>query len=301
MTERRSSMGTKETRGVGSSSRVLALALALATGLSLWMPVASAAVGGSDEVPPTGKELLSAAFAVKKRSFRKEGEEKRRILVEAVDAYRRVAAAVPDDHPSCAIAAYRVGEIWRSLGDRAEAESAFVEAAGYEDVRDVMARSLLELGHLDRREKHFEAAIRRYEEVVTRCPQERDRVARAIVWIGKCHRAQKRHEPAREALRRVIDGYADQVARLLEAYDLLAQVYLEEGKLRLAEETLAECTARAAALETAGDETHRGLSDRVAQLKAWKKVRAARAEAETEAGSGTKTSKMSKPGSGAVR
>lgn len=231
--------------------------------------------------PKNAKEQMKAAYAVKKQSHKKEGEEKRRILLAAVEEYRKVLSMFPEDREQGALATFRIGEIHRTLRDTDAATRAFQAVLTFEDQHNTVARAFLELGHLARRDKRIDAAVQLYEQVVRQCPDVRDQGARALTWIAKCKLTQKFFDEARQPLRTIIDDYTDETKTTLSAYDLLAKTYIDEGNLKMAAEILTQCRQRFEQLEASGDKAYLGIGDRIAKLKSWKKLEEARRE-ETE-------------------
>ena len=232
-----------------------------------------AAVAWTEEpaAPASAEAQLKAAYAVKKQSHGKEGEEKRQILLAAVAAYAEVGVRFPEDKEGCATAAFRIGEIQRSIGEAAAAEKAFQEVLVHGSPEDLVARALLELGHLKRREKELERAIDLYGQVARQCPGARKRGATALLWIAKCHRSLKSWNDARTTLRTILEDYIDEPRSVISAYDLIAATYLDESNVALAEETLMECRERFQRLEADGGE-FAGMTARVEKLKSWKRL-----------------------------
>ncbi len=245
--------------------------------------VAAPAVARQDDAPAEGpknaKAQMKAAYAVKKQSHKKEGDEKQRILLAAVEEYRKVLSMFPDDREQGALATFRIGEIHRTLRDTEAATRAFQAVLTFDEQHKTVARAFLELGHLARRDKRIDAAVQLYEQVVRQCPEVRDQGARALTWIAKCKLTQKFFDEARQPLRTIIDDYTDETKTALSAYDLLAKTYIDEGNLKMAAEILGQCRERYERLEASGDKAYLGIGDRIAKLKSWKKLEEARREA----------------------
>jgi tetratricopeptide (TPR) repeat protein len=232
------------------------------------------------EQSSTGEEQLKAAYEIKKQSFKKKGEEKREILLRAVEAYHGVKAAHPDDRKSCALALFRIGEIHRTLGQSDLALESFREALTYSEQKSTVARSLLEIGHLHRRAKQIDLAIDLYAQVPRQCPGQRSHAARALVWVAKCHRMKKELPEARSVLRGVVTEYEDENSTMLAAFDLLATLYLEEMDPVRARAVLEECREHFRALAESGDGSDAGYLAKVDKMKAWKLLAKAEAGAD---------------------
>ena len=252
--------------------------------------------GAVSSVPVDAAAQLKHAYSVKKKSFKKDEEEKRRYLNEAIVEYRKVLDMFPDDAAGCALACFRVGEIERSLGETEKAAQAFRAVLRYGDQHATVARAFLELGHLARRSKDLESAIDLYGQTVRQCPEVRDQGARAWLWIAKCQREQKTLIDARESARRIIADYADEARSMMAAYDLVAMTYLDEGNATLAADTLRECRERFAALEATGEKAHAGAVARVDKLRAWKQLDKVRKSNATSADDTASESPDTNPG-----
>ncbi|MFG0320402.1 MAG: hypothetical protein ACF8XB_24235, partial [Planctomycetota bacterium JB042] len=123
-------------------------------GLLAALSAPAAATEGDGPAGSRGEaeRLLAAARQTKRTAHRKTGEEKRRILEETVAAYRLVLERHGDQGDLCAEAAFRVGEIERTLGDALASRAAFEAAAARGgDAPRFAARAENELGHLARR------------------------------------------------------------------------------------------------------------------------------------------------------
>jgi len=250
----------------------------LAGGLVLVLSGLAAAARAQDS-SPSGEEQLRIASGIKRESFKKEGDEKREILLRAVTAYRLVPDRFPDDRKSCATAFFRIGEIYRSLGERDLALESFQSVLGYSEEHAVVARALLEIGHIHRRDENLDLAIDLYGQVARQCPGERTHGARAILWIAKCHRAKKAIPEARAVLRGLVTEYEDEHASVLAAYDLLATCWLDEGDAARARAVLEECRDHFRDLADAGEGGEAEYLAKVDKMKAWKLL--AKAEAGT--------------------
>ncbi|MDA1259342.1 MAG: sigma-70 family RNA polymerase sigma factor [Planctomycetota bacterium] len=116
-------------------------------------------------------EMLESARVSRARAIGLRGSARSQQLERAAEAYAAVSAAWPDAHSACAQAAFRRGEILRSLELDAAARGAFLDAldaanAGGGEPWGV--RALLELGRAARRGNRRLEAIRSFEQAEQR-------------------------------------------------------------------------------------------------------------------------------------
>jgi TolA-binding protein len=192
-------------------------------------PAAQAAQAAkSDE---SAEQLLDRAGQIRRQSFKKTGEEKRKILEESIAAYGAVAERFPKDERSCAEAAYRIGELHRSLGDTAAAAEAFEKVAAFgKSAPRYAARALNELGHILRRSGKGAEAIGSYQRVVAEFDNEETEGAKALIWIGKIQERAGDVESARKTWLSVAEKTPTQAVSAVRAADLAAVALLKGGQ-----------------------------------------------------------------------
>jgi tetratricopeptide (TPR) repeat protein len=97
----------------------------------------------------------------------RKGPRRLQLLYQAIACYRAVQQFWPEDKAECAVAGFRRGEIHRALEESGAARGAFeevLEAAPRS--HDLHIRALLELGHLDRRDRRWHDAVGWYQRAV---------------------------------------------------------------------------------------------------------------------------------------
>ena len=220
-----------------AASRALPLALIVAAPMST--------VGSEPATADTAAEQLAIAKQVRRDANKKEPDEKRRILLAAADAYQVILDRFADDHVPCAEAAFRIGEIHRSLGDAARASQAFERVLDHGAHHErFAARALTELGHLARRAGRGDDAIGFYERAIDEYPQRTGEGATALVWIGKVEDRRGRREEARAAWLSVGDRFPSEPVRAIRAADLAALSALDDGDVKRAGKIVEETRRR---------------------------------------------------------
>lgn len=189
-------------------------------------------VGGAASEGDSGaaKALLQAAKDIKRTANKQEEAEKQKILTQAVAAYSRVLEEQPDQAAECAEAAFRIGEIQRTLHATPAARSAFERVVTYRAAEPKFAaRAVLELGHLARRAGDAAEAIARYEEVTAEFPAQSGEAAQAITWRGKMEAQRGNAKRAREIWLSLADRVPSEAVQAVRAADLAALSALKEG------------------------------------------------------------------------
>lgn len=212
------------------------------------LPLAPALGHAGSEARPdkarSAAEQLDIAQKTKRQAVKKSGEEKRAILESSAAAYRAVLTDWKDDAKACAEAAFRIGEIERTLGDEKEASAAFdlAVARGAEAPR-LAARALNELGHLARRASDESTALAYYERVLGEYPGEEDEGVKALTWIGKVQASSGDPAKARATWLSLGDRFPTRPVAAVRAADLAAVSALREsdreGARKIVEETRA--------------------------------------------------------------
>jgi hypothetical protein len=245
-------------RACGRLSRGSALAL------SVVLPVVLGAVLGgavprahADEDP--GKAALASASAAKRAAQKLEGEERGTALRAVTTQYDAVSADEAFDRAVRSEAAFRSGEILRTLKEAEAADARFLRAtelgAEVEEGRAFAARGLLERAHLRRRAGEVDAALTLYGEVRERFAVERRSAAHAMSWAGKVLLGADRLAEARPVLVGFGEAYPEYPKEAVRNADLVAVELMEAGDEAGARQIVAELRAQMAPVLEAGDKT----------------------------------------------
>lgn len=215
------------------------------------------------------REQLAAASKIRRDANKKDPEEKRRILLQSVASYQEVLERFTDDPVACAEAAYRVGEIQRSLGDAPAARQAFEHSAtlGAHEPR-FAARACNELGHLARRAGDAEGAIRQYQRVMGEFAAQEPEGAAALTWIGKVEASRNRDAEASAAWLSVAERFPSQPIAAIRAADLAALAALARGDRAAATKIVDETRARFSADNPDQEFWSPKVDEAVARMKA---------------------------------
>jgi tetratricopeptide (TPR) repeat protein len=256
------------------------------SGFAAWIGALALLAGAGrvgEDVPRQADARSQIRFAASIRREGKglKGDDRIEHLKKVAAGYQAVGAYFPDSKTECAEALFRLGEVRRTLGDRAGALEAFEGVAANGSHRRFAARSLLEIGHLHRRSKEGAKAIEAYARVVAQFPDEKGYRDDAWMWTGAVHASARDHASARAAWLKVAEQGEDPVDRI-RAHDRIAGAYLAEGKNAEAVSTLERC--RAAFAEMAEEATSRGsrVKRALAAMKSAPKVADALAKAHGE-------------------
>lgn len=195
----------------------------------LAVPFALPAARGAEGTEKTSKaqggarQALDQAQKLRRAASKKVGEERRAQLESAIAAYRKVVDECKDEPREAAEAAFRAGEIERSLGDAAGAREAFEKSVALgKSAPQFGARALNELAHLARREKKLDAAMALYKRVPAEYPQQEAEGARAMTWVGKLLVEQGKAAEARASWLAIGDQFKSQPVLAIRAADLAA-------------------------------------------------------------------------------
>ncbi len=194
--------------------------------------------------PNPAMAKLKEASALRRTSFKKPKEEKKRILLETAAVYEGLMSGCSEFRSECAQASFRAGEIYRTLGMVQKAESSFLRTLEFERKGEFAARSLVEVGHIARRAKDYPAAIVRYERVLTECPDVRDECADAVTWIGKVLLKMKDKEKGRRKLLAFEKQFPEFPVAAIRNIDLAAQSLIKEERFDEAAAMVEDCVKR---------------------------------------------------------
>jgi tetratricopeptide (TPR) repeat protein len=244
----------------------------LATLVSL-LPLASGLFGDGD-VPggtrdrspaqksakaPKKSDPFAEAIRLKRQASGKSAEEKFVALTAAAKACEEVAkgtfepAVVAEAH-------WRAGELWRTLRHEENARRSFSAVTGMAaaDPR-LAAKAWLEIGHLDRRAKRWDAAIASYRRVLEVEPQQRRESAQSLTWQGKSLLSKGATADGHALLLVVGQRFPDLPLEDIRNVDQVACDWIDAGRVEEARDLVAACIARHS--ENPGDAEAEGGAD----------------------------------------
>ncbi|MFQ5748533.1 MAG: tol-pal system YbgF family protein [Planctomycetota bacterium] len=185
---------------------------------------------GEIQKQPTAAAQLNYAKKVKGEARGTKGAGRIQALDRAILAYEAVANYWPDGGAILGEAAFRRGEIQRTLGRSGLARGAFQEAFDGGKGTVYASRALLELGHLHRRAGEFGQALKEYQKVAG-LPNVRLRYLNdSREWIGKVEFKLGEWEKAAQAFA-AWAANAESPVEVVRAADLEAQALLGAGKI----------------------------------------------------------------------
>ncbi len=194
--------------------------------------VAGLALLQNGEIPkqPTAAAQLAYAKKVKGEARGTKGAGRIQALDRAILSYEAVANYWPDGGTLLGEAAFRRGEIQRTLGRSGLARGAFQEALDAGKGTVYASRALLELGHLHRRAGEFGDALKEYGKVAA-IPNVRLRYLNdSREWTGKVEFKLGEWEKAAKAFA-AWAANAESPVEVVRAADLEAQSLLGAGKV----------------------------------------------------------------------
>lgn len=199
-----------------------AFALALIVAAMPCMVSTASALGQLEDGPPSaeaevprdkaGEAALTDLSKARSAAYKHEAEEREALLVEVAEGYRALAETVERGAAVRAEAAFRGGEILRARKRLEDADALFARAAEIGKGgpgAEFAARGLLERGHIRRRAKTWDEALRLYAQVLEGYPEQRRSAAHALTWTGKVHQQVEDLAAARTAVLRFADEYAE--------------------------------------------------------------------------------------------
>lgn len=185
----------------------------------------SASIPGvsSDDQSSAAEAQLKIAGQTRRQAFKKSGEEKQAILEASLLEYRKIFEQFGEQQVTCAEAAFRVGEIERTLGNAAAARTAFEKVQEYvKSAPTFAARALCELAHIARREQRIDDALATYQSVLERFPSEEEQAVLALTWVGKVEERRGKTEEARKAWLSIAERFPSKPIPAIRAADLAA-------------------------------------------------------------------------------
>lgn len=229
--------------------------------MPLWFGCAPAFAQQQIPPPSIGKQVieqqqsaqaqLQTAAKAQEAARGRKGPRRLQLLHDAIAYYSAVPYWWPAAKPECAVAAFRRGEIHRALQESGEARGAFeevLEAALSAD--DLHIRAILELGHLDRRERRWGHAVARYQKAIA-CEEASLRFRNdGREWLVKVHlrtMAWRAAETAAEHWFSVCESPVEEVKVL----DFQIRAKIGGRQLRKADQMLQDLRARMVVLAAA--------------------------------------------------
>lgn len=198
-----------------------------------------------DAVVKQAQDALAQAGRVRREAYGQEGEPKLAAMQKAARAYEQVAAGHAGAAEVVAEAWFRAGELWRSMRNEEEARRCFTAATKCAGATpEYPARSLLELGHLERRQKRFDDALKIYARVLDLKPEPRHKCAQALTWRGKVQIEMKDVEQGHATLLSVGQRYPDFPLDDIRNVDAVAVDWIEAGRVAEARRLVDDCVER---------------------------------------------------------
>jgi len=203
-----------------------------------WRAPAARAEDGTKE----GRAALAAAASAKRAAQKLEGDERDGALQAAAAKYAGISGTEAFTAGERAEAAFRGGEILRSLDKLDEADGQFARAVDLgeesEAGREFAGRGLLERAHLRRRANDAEGALALYTEVSRRFGDQRRSAAHARTWSGKLLLKAGRLDEAAQKLLGFAEAYPEYAVEAVRDADLLAVAQAEAGDETAARTTI---------------------------------------------------------------
>jgi tetratricopeptide (TPR) repeat protein len=194
-----------------------------------------------DDSTKEGKAALADAAAAKRAAQKLDGTARTQALATLADRYVELTGKDAFAAGERAEAAFRAGELLRSLERGKQADELFARAVELGEEapsgREFAARSLLERGHIRRRANDAEGALALYAEVQRRFADQRRTAATARTWSGKVQLKAGHVEEATAFLLGFAETYPEFAVEAVRDADLLAVAQAEGG-----DETAARAT-----------------------------------------------------------
>jgi len=239
-------------------------------GLALLAPLLLAGSAGDETAgkpTPKAKETLAAAAKLKREASGKKGEEKLDALTKAARGYERAARELADEKPSAAEASFRAGEIWRTLRHEEDASRCFTAAAQEAAAPGFAAKAWIELGHLERRQKRLDEAMRCYERVLAVTPEQRRECVRAMTWQGKVLLEQKKEKEGHSTLLAAGQRFPEFPLDDIKNVDMVAVDWIEAGRIDEARALVDDCVERHSDPDDGEDEVEPAVKRALEKMK----------------------------------
>ncbi|MDP6942269.1 MAG: hypothetical protein QGH51_09625 [Planctomycetota bacterium] len=233
---------------------------------------------------PTAEEQLLQAKAVKAESRGTKGEARVVALNKACEAYGAVLKFYPESGLITAEAAFRQGEIHRSLGRPGPAKGAFESAVDQGEGSGWEARGLLEIGHIHRRLVEMKDALLYYERVMKLENAHLRYKNDSREWTGKAHLKLGNWEAAIEKFVEWASNSEGPI-EVVRATDLEVGAWIQLGKLGKAETRLSQLQEEMSSLAEEPTKESAALARALERMKSPGTLKKAQEEALQEASS----------------
>jgi hypothetical protein len=188
---------------------------------------------GADDGTKEGKAALAEASAAKRAAAKLDGTAKTEALASVADRYVGLVAQESFAPAERAEAAFRAGELLRTLERGKQADELFSRAVELGEEapagREFAARGLLERAHIRRRANDAEGALALYGEILRRFADQRRTSATARTWSGKVQLKAGHAEEAAMHLLGFAEAFPEYGAEAVRNADLLAVAQAEGG------------------------------------------------------------------------
>jgi tetratricopeptide (TPR) repeat protein len=214
----------------------LAVTAALSAGLAAQAPVQEPVTPPANTPAPApaaraavgGKAALQKVHAEAEKLRGTKGPERLQLLETFAQRFEQVASEHAGDRLVAAEAWFEAAELWRRHNSLAKADVGYRKANELDAPR-YAERALLELGHVQRRQKEIDAAIANYRTVAALKPTSA-RSHEARLWIGRTLQTKGDLAAAITAFEAAVTG-ATTPTRVVEACDYLAKALIRKGDL----------------------------------------------------------------------
>jgi hypothetical protein len=187
----------------------------------------------TDDGTKEGRAALADAAAAKRAAQKLDGGARNEALAALADKYATLAEKDSLGAGERAEAAFRGGELLRTLQRGKQADDLFGRAVELGESapsgRDFAARGLLERGHIRRRANDAEGALALYADVMQRFADQRRTAATARTWAGKVQLKAGHLDEAAHQLLGFAEAYPEFAVEGVHDADLLAVAQVEGG------------------------------------------------------------------------
>lgn len=201
------------------------------------------------------RTLFALAVDLQRAARRREGAERRALLLQVARTYQALRNEHPDAAELVAEAGLRAASVFASIGADDCALAEYEAACSFETPALWRARAWLERGHFERRENRLDSALDAYLRAASVEGGARRTRDDAALWAAKTHLLARELEPARRLLAWLVENTTDVFVRI-RAYDEWALSYVRAGDAAAAAGVLELC--RSATREVAFEATPRG-------------------------------------------
>ncbi len=195
-----------------------------------------------DDGTKEGRAALADAAAAKRAAQKLEGGARNEALAALADKYAALADKDSLAAGERAEAAFRGGEVLRTLQRGKQADDLFARSVELGENapagRDFAARGLLERAQIRRRANDAEGALALYADVIKRFADQRRTAASARTWAGKVQLKAGHLDEATKQLLGFAETYPEFSVEAVHDADLLAVAQAEGGDETAARDTI---------------------------------------------------------------